>query len=212
MNPGYLSLLLMVVALILFASGWKDIIVRGITSKVILLFFVCWLVASQLTVPAAGGRVNLCVAVLLFFAAYTLWTMRGFVYRLHMLSVGALLGSLCFFMQETIHLIPALFLGGTEVSIALIIGLLASVLIQIPSVQLAALSIGLLLAELYRGYLHQDYAGLQIGYQSFQDRWWLTVFMSRSLSLITGFGLLACKKSVNWMTEGIKRRGGGDSE
>ncbi len=38
MNPGYLSLLLMVVTLILFASGWKDIIMRGITSKVILLF------------------------------------------------------------------------------------------------------------------------------------------------------------------------------
>lgn len=38
MNPGYLSWLLMIITIILFVSGWKDFLLRGITSRVILLF------------------------------------------------------------------------------------------------------------------------------------------------------------------------------
>ncbi|WP_028548686.1 hypothetical protein [Paenibacillus sp. UNC451MF] len=212
MNPGYLSLLLMVVTLILFASGWKDIVMRGITSKVILLFFISWLICMNLSVPVGGGRISLCFGVLLITILYVLWRVHGTVYRVHLLSVGALLGSISFFMLETIHLVPKLILGSSEISMGLTIGLLVSLLTRQPAVQIASLSIGLMLAEVYHGYLHRNYLGFQLGFQTFQDRWWLTLFITRTFSLVLLFSMQACKKSVLWLSDGIRRRHSGDSE
>lgn len=212
MNPGYLSLLLMVVTLILFASGWKDIIMRGITSKVILLFFISWLISMNLSLTIAGGRVSLCFGVLLLTICYVLWRVHGIVYRLHLLSVGALLGSISFFMLETIHLVPKLILGSSEISMALVLSVLISLLTRQPAAQIASLSIGLILAEMYHGYLHRNYLGFQLGFQTFQDRWWLTLFMTRLITLLLTLSIQACKKSVIWVSEGIRRRYSGDSE
>ncbi len=212
MNPGYLSLLLMVVSLILFASGWKDIIMRGITSKVILLFFISWLISMNFSLPIAGGRVCLCLGVLLICILCVLWRVHGNVYRVHLLSVGALLGSISFFMLETIHLVPRLVLGSTEISMALAIGVLLSLLTRHPAAQVASLSIGLILAEWYHGYLHRNYSGFQLGFQSFQDRWWLTLSITRTISLTLMAVALTCKKSFFWISDGIRRRYGGDSD
>lgn len=212
MNPGYLSLLLMVVTLILFASGWKDLLVRGITSKVILLFFISWFIATKFSLTLKGGKINFCIAVLCILIICVLWRAHGWLYRIHILSAGALLGSIYFFMLETIHLVPAWIMGSTEISMALLIGALVSGLTRLPAVQLASVSIGLLLAELYRGYMHRDFAGFQLGFPLFQDRWWLTVYMTRICSLLLASAMFACKKSVHWVTDGIRRMSGGDSE
>ncbi|WP_282935649.1 hypothetical protein [Paenibacillus sp. RC67] len=166
----------------------------------------------NLSLPLAGGRVNLCFGMLLLVILYVLWRVHGIVYRMHLLSVGALIGSISFFMLETIHLVPKLILGSSEISMALTLSVLASLLTRHPAAQIASLSIGLMLAEMYHGYLHRNYLGVQLGFQTFQDRWWLTLFMTRMISILLLLSIQACKKSVIWVSDGIRRRYSGDSE
>jgi len=156
--------------------------------------------------------VNLSVAILGVLIVYVIWRAHGWLYKLHIVSAGALLGSISFFMLETIHLVPGWILGGTELSMALLIGALVSGLTRLPAVQLAVVSIGLLLAELYCGYLHRDYIGIQLGFPAFQDRWWLTVYTTRVCSLALACGLYACKKTAHWLSDTVRKLSGGDNE
>lgn len=206
MNPGYLSILLLVVSLILFASGWTDFLMRGITSKVILLFFVSWLGTMELWITLPGVRIGLWVAVVAILILGVVWRCRGIMYKMHVLSVGILLGSVSFFLQETIHLFPSMVFGSIELSMAIVVGFLVSSLIKLPAVQLAALSLGLLLGEAYFRYVHKSHIGFQLGTAILQDRWWLTVYMTRGISLLLGSLVMISKRSMSWVAAEIKKR------
>jgi len=208
MNPGYLSLLLMLVTLILFASGWKDFMIRGITNTLILLFFIFWCIGMKLSVAIPYGHIQLNVLVLCAVIVRALWRSHGHLYRLHLLSIGILLGSVTFFMLETLHLMPFLVIGNQEMTIALVIAVLLSFMTRNAGVQIAVASLGLLLGDAYYRYLHRAHAGFQLGTLGFQDLWWLTICLTRGISLVLAGVLSACKKSALWLIEGIHRRSG----
>jgi hypothetical protein len=204
MNPGYLSWLLMVISVILFASGWKEVLIRGITSKVILLFFVSWFIGMSFTFAIPGGSIAFSVVILLFIIGGALWQVNGIMLKLHAISIGILLGSVSFFMLETVQMTPVLLYRSPELSMALFIGLLAAVSIKLPSVQLASVSIGLLLGEAYFRYMHRRHVGLELGSLLFQDRWWLTVYMTRILSIMIICMLKIVRSGLSRMTSGMK--------
>jgi hypothetical protein len=212
MNPGYLSWLLMVISMILFASGWKDVLMRGMTSRVILLFFVSWLIGLSLVISIPGGRVALWILVLVVLLSIVFWRIEGIVQKLHAISVGVLMGSISFFMQETIQLLPSLVFGNSELTAALVIGILAVTTIKLPSVQIASVSLGLLLGEVFFLYLHRKHVGLEFGSWKLQDRWWLTVFVTRGLSIGMSYVFLVGKYSVGGIAgvikAGLKKRSG----
>lgn len=199
MNPGYLSIILMVVTLILFASGWKDFIIRGITNKVILLFFIFWLIGMRLPIVFPFGQIHLNVVVLCVVILWVFWRSHGNLYRLHLLSIGVLLGSVTFFLLETIHLTPFLVIVNQDTTIALIVAVLVSFMTRNAAVQLAVVSMGLLLGDAYFRYLHREHLGIQLGTLAFQDVWWLSVFLTRGISLMITSTLFVCKKSLLWL-------------
>ncbi|NHN28743.1 hypothetical protein [Paenibacillus agricola] len=204
MNPGYLSWLLMVISLILFASGWKDILMRGMTSRVILLFFVSFLIGIPLFVTVPGGRVSLWLLILLGYAGLVLWKLDRLVNKLHVISVGILVGSLSFFMQETVYLFSSLVLGSLELTMALVVGLLVVMTLKLPSVQIAMLTVGLSLGEFFYLYIHQKHTGMELGSLKLLDRWWLNVFITRGLSMVMRGIFLAGKQSLAFVTAIIK--------
>ncbi|TDF99328.1 YphA family membrane protein [Paenibacillus piri] len=206
MNPGYLSFVLLVVSLILYASGWTDFLMRGITSKVILLFFILWIVSMETSVSLMQIRVSLWAVMLLAIAAVVLWRSHGILHKLHLVSAAVLIGSVSFFLQETIHLMPALVLGSAELSAALLIGLLVSALVKLPAAQLAVISIGLLLGETYYRYVHKGHLEFHLGSALLQDRWWLTVYAARMLSVMLACLVLISRKSLLWIVSGIRKR------
>jgi hypothetical protein len=206
MNSGYLSLLFIVISLILFVSGWKDVLVRGITTKVILLFFVSWLIGMETAAIFPLGRIGLWVFVLLAMIVAVIYRSEGILFKMHVLSVGVLLGSISFFLLETIHLIPSMILVSTEISMAIVIGLLASAMFKDTAVQLAAVSIGLLLGETFFRFVHRDHISFQLGSANLQDRWWLTVYTTRGISLLVACMILISKKSFDWLSSSIRRQ------
>ncbi|MDQ1909437.1 hypothetical protein RAC89_02840 [Paenibacillus sp. GD4] len=206
MNPGYLSLLLLVISLILFASGWKDFILRGITHPSLLLFFVCWLLATPLSVTIGSYRVFLCVPLLLCCCLRIWYQVRAWMVRLHALSVSLLLGSVTFFLRETLHLLPSMIIVNQQVTMALFIGILAAGLIRNPIVQVANVSMGLLIGETMFHYSHLQQAPFVLGGTSFQDLWWTTVFAARGSSLVLSGFLFGIRRSAEGIWELVKQR------
>lgn len=97
MNPGYLSLILISVILILLASGWKDILIKGATHKALMLFFISWFTSLSFTVHAGTAKINLVFAVIALWSSALAAKAGGMLYKLHLLSAGLLLGSVYFF-------------------------------------------------------------------------------------------------------------------
>lgn len=206
MNAGYVSLLLIVVSLILFASGWKDIILRGITHLSLLLFFVGWLILQRWSFTLEQWRIYGCVPLLLVISFLVLFQARGLLLRLHLLSVGLLLGSVFFFMKETIHLAPALIVFSPEWTMAFFIGLLTSALLRWPAFQVAALSLGLVIGEGMFAYSHRDQTNIVIGQAGFQDAWWLTIYAVRGSSLALESAAAGCKKACMYVWNTFRER------
>jgi hypothetical protein len=190
--------------MILFASGWKDILMRGMTSRVILLFFVSWFIGMRLFLAVPGGSFSLWVAFLLVYAVVVLWKLDGMIHKLYAISVGVLIGSLSFFMQEMVYMIPSMIFGSLELTMALMIGLLVVATIKLPSVQVAVLSMGLVLGDLYFLYIHRKHAGMDFGSLKLLDRWWLNVFVTRGLSIVMVYTLLAGKYGIISITNTVK--------
>lgn len=206
MNEGYISLLLIVISLILFASGWKDIILRGITHTSLLLFFVLWLAFMRMSFPWKGMMIYGVVPLLLLIVALTFFKVTGALLRYHLLSVGMLLGSVYFFMMETIHLFPSIILFSAEWTTASITGFLAAVLLRSPILQIAGMTLGLIIGEGLIIYLHKEQMAMVWGDEAFQDVWWLALYAARGSSLILQSILLGGKKAVLYTWENIRGR------
>lgn len=204
MNAGYVSLLLIVVSLILFASGWKGIILRGITQLSLLLFFIAWLLLLRWSFTLDQWRVFGCIPLLLAVSFLVILGTRGGLLRLHLFSVGLLLGSVYFFMKETIHLIPAFMVLSPEWTMAIFNGLLVSALLRWPAFQVAALSLGLVIGEVMFAYSHREQSDIVLGHAGFQDVWWLTLYAARGSSLALESVVAGCKKACLYVWNTIR--------
>ncbi|CAG7611784.1 hypothetical protein PAESOLCIP111_01434 [Paenibacillus solanacearum] len=206
MNAGYLSFVLMIVALILFASGWKDILIRGISHTSLLLFFVVWFIAFRWSFEWNGMQIFGIAPLLLGTALYVFVRSYESFQRLHALSVGLLLGSIFFFLKETIHLMPTLIVYSGSVTIALISGTIAAAALRRPAVQIAAISLGFVTGEAMYAYSHYKQAHVVLGGTSFQDLWCLTVFAARGVSLVLQQTVLGIKKAAVFVWESLRQR------
>lgn len=186
MNPGFLSLVLLVIAIILLSSGWKDLLIRSITHKGILLFFVAWIGLSRVTVNWHHMKLNMTFVLVLLLAAAVLVRTKGAAAKLHLLSIGLLLGSFHFLLQEVLERDPILIVSRSDVDIAVLLGLMTVVLQRSVGLQLACLSFGLVMGDLYYAMLHKQTVSTQgyLGAPSFQDEWWTSVFVSRGTTLL----------------------------
>lgn len=206
MNAGYLSLLLVVVSLILFASGWKDIILRGITPTSLLLFFVSWILASRVSFAWGPVTVNGAIGVLILTGVVTVLRTKGMMLKLHVFSVALLMGSVYFFLRETLHLMPSLIVWNVQATMALFIGIIDAVLLRSAALQLAALAAALLIGEGMYLYAHRDQGELVFGTPSLLDFWWLTAFAARGYSLGLESLLAAGKKTLQLVTDTLRTR------
>jgi hypothetical protein len=183
MNPGFLSIVLLVIALILLTSGWKDVLLRSMSHKGILLFFMLWFGLSRVTIELPAYKLNLTFALVAALAVGVWLRTKGAGAKLHMLSVGLLLGSFHFLLRELFDKDPILIIARSDLDIAVLFGLITVVLQRSVGIQLACLSMGMALGELYDALLRREPSAF-LGSSSFQDEWWTAVFVSRLATLL----------------------------
>ncbi|MFD0694854.1 hypothetical protein ACFQZT_12180 [Paenibacillus sp. GCM10027628] len=205
MNSGYLSLILLCITLILFASGWKELYVRSISHKGILLFFAAWLTLSHITIRIGHLQVHLVYLWILCICIGILYVTRGFIHKLHLLSIGLLLGSLHFLLQQLLQMDPILIVGSSEWDTALLLAVVVTVLQRSELEQIAAISLGYLLGDLYQAGIHQEVGAQRLGSPHFQDQWWLSVFAARTMTIVLQAVYNGCRLIIrSWM----ERKGG----
>ncbi|CAN7593221.1 hypothetical protein LJR153_004388 [Paenibacillus sp. LjRoot153] len=205
MNAGYLSLILLCITLILFASGWKELYIRSISHKGMLLFFVSWLIGSRVNVTIQHIHVQLVYVVVLTIAFSILYVTQGFIHKLHLLSIGLLIGSLHFLFQQLLEMDPILIIRNSEWQTALLIAVVAVVVQRNAWEQIAAISIGYLIGDMYQAGIHKVDGFHQLGMATFQDQWWLSIFTARTITIVVQAAYSGCRTVVrSW----LDRKGG----
>jgi hypothetical protein len=179
MNPGFLSLVLLVIALILLSSGWKDVLLRSMSHKGILLFFIAWVGLTRVTFTVRHLKLNGTFLLVAALAAVLWLGTQGAAQKLHALSIGLLLGSFHFLLQELFDIDPVLIVSRADVDIAVVLGLITIALQRSVSLQLMCLSLGLAAGTVYGTVFHHKAEFAALGSPSFQDEWWTAVFVSR---------------------------------
>jgi hypothetical protein len=193
MNPGFLSLVLLVIALILLSSGWKDVLLRSMSHKGILLFFIAWASLARVTVTVQHVRLNGTFLLVAALAAVLWLGTQGAAPKLHALSIGLLLASFHFLLQELLDIDPVLIVSRADVDIAFLLGLVTIVLQRSVSLQLACLSLGLAAGTVYGALFQHKAAIVELGSPSFQDEWWTAVFVSRGGTVLLQGAVLWAK-------------------
>jgi len=205
MNSGYLSLILLCITLILFASGWKELYVRSISHKGMLLFFALWIAGSCISVTIKQVHIQLVYLLVFAISIAILFVIHGFIHKLHLLSIGLLLGSIHFLLHQLLEMDPILIVRNSDWDIALLLALIAVVLQRNALEQIAALSMGYLLGDMYQAGIHPVEGYHQVGHSIFQDQWWLSVFSARTMTIILLAAYTGCRSLIrSW----IERRGG----
>jgi hypothetical protein len=185
MNPGYLSYVLFCIAAILCASGWKESFISGFSYRAALFFFIGWLSLSGWSIK--GGflgeiRLNMAAGLMAICAAGALQLTRGWLQRLHLMSVGLLIASLDYLLHYFMKLNPMLTWMHSDLATALLVAMIAVAALRTPVELIGALSIGLLVSEIMFMYVTHHWISYEIAGRTFQDRWWLTVFAALSFS------------------------------
>lgn len=205
MNSGYLSLILLCITLILFASGWKEMYIRSISHKGMLLFFVLWVAGSYFSVTIKHIHLHLVYVLVFVISIGILFVTRGFIHKLHLLSIGLLLGSLHFLLQQLLEMDPILIVRNVDWDIALLLAFVVVVLQRNALEQIAALSIGYLLGDMYQAGIHSVGGYHELGHSTFQDQWWLSVFTARTVTIILQAVYNGCRSFIrSW----VERKGG----
>lgn len=201
MNPGYLSLLIICIMMILLASGWKEELVGGVSHKVLFLFFMSWIPLSLINITLFERyQVNMSYGLLLLIIFLILATRRSVFLIVHLLSIGLLMGSFYFLFKQLVNMNPIMVVYRPLLDQCVLISFLTVLFVRHPLQQLACLSIGLMTGDMLNHYFHQGHIPLNFGGAAFQDQWWLTLLMTRALSLVCICMFRGCRGAVrHWI-------------
>ncbi|UJF36204.1 YphA family membrane protein [Paenibacillus hexagrammi] len=164
-----------------------------------------WLGGSWFSFEVKQMHIYAVFVWIALISAYILFSLQGFVQKLHLLSIGLLLGSFHFLLQQLMAMDPILIVGNPKWDTALILAVVATVIQRKELEQIAGLSIACLLGDLYQSGMHSWTNLHSLGGSDFRDQWWLSVFAARTLTIIMQTAYGGCKAVVqSWMD----RRGG----
>ncbi|RAU94739.1 hypothetical protein [Paenibacillus sp. YN15] len=201
MNPGYLSLVLISVTMILLASGWKDILLPGIPRAGILAFFVGWMIAALFSVELERAEIQFTLPYLLLCAAAATRSLKAPLLRAHVWVCGLLLGAFDCLLRELGGWAALAPQGHAWLNEAAVIAVITLLLGRGALWQWIALSVGLTVSEALFFWFHQETASVAGG-AAFADHWWLLLCLTRGLSvLLEAAGKLAAK----YLRQGTKR-------
>lgn len=184
MNPGYLSLLLICMTVILLSSGWKEVFLSRASHKEILLFFVLWITGMQYTFSFEQITINGTLIVISLLCVYILFRAKDWMKRAQIVLIGLLLAAMNFLLLEFFSIDPVFVISNMGLDIAVCLGILAICMSRESNVQIASLSIGFIVGDALFAYNHISSVPIVLGSSLFQDKWWLALVIVRTGTVI----------------------------
>jgi hypothetical protein len=171
MNPGYLSIVLYAVFLILSVTGWKQWLVNDVPAPVVLLFIAAYLPASLLEVRVAGAGVNGFAVMLAVCVIAGIFAMTSGKQRVAAVGAALFLGCFDFLLGEFGRWMPSVSMSHADMIGSLIVALGAML-------ATAALLVGNALQQ----WAHARWLAPHFGGARFRDHWWIAAGTALVLS------------------------------
>ena len=198
LNDGMLSAFIVVVVLVLYASGWKEFLFGNVRHRWIVAFLMLWLIGSRIAIPVGAAKLSGALAILCIAAVVGLCTAGSAFAAAHLLSLCMLASSVHVFILQLQFVHPLMLPYEPQRISAVLVGVLAAWTANGILQQTAVATIGLLLGEgLHLWIAHEPLPGL-IGDAGFFDLWWLVLAICRiahplinSLRRLRGTGMTA---------------------
>ncbi|WP_442601123.1 YphA family membrane protein [Paenibacillus sp. KN14-4R] len=206
MNPGYLSLILISITLIMLASGWKEVFLRHVSHKEILLFFILWFVGSQFTFQIRQVEINGSMIVGMTLCLYACLRGESKLQQAYIIVSGVLLGSVYTLLLELFASDPIFIISNARWDAAIGVALLAVLMRRGHMTQMVSVAIGMLLGDVGHHYLHRHEISIFLGSPIFQDTWWLALLTARFASILLNSLLFGIKSVTNRIST-LKSRG-----
>lgn len=183
MNEGYLSYMLLLVTIILLASGWQRSLAKDIPLRQLSLFLAVWMTGLFFTVPVSQG-----IYVQASFVAHLLvlfsWLRNSrFASICYTTAASVLSGLISHMLLVLYRLDPILLIFDSRIDRALIIGLFAWTISRRLLVQAAVITIASLLGEVTVQLADASRVPLLICGPEFQDQWWIALYTAMILTL-----------------------------
>jgi hypothetical protein len=190
MNPGYLTIVIILTVGILLASGWKDLLLKEMTYPMIVVFITGWLICSffsmHFKVLNIGIQLNAAYIFIIIISGVFIFQLHSTLERLHLFIQILLLCILDFALREASKY--------SIVSIAMLLALVTVVIQRNPLKQTIALLVGFLGSNLLSVIIHQRTQLFVLAQQPYQDLWWLTLLLTRIIALMFEYCALSFKK------------------
>lgn len=192
MNSGYMSLLIMTIALILIATGWSDYVGASLnrtklaivaTTCVVLHFFQMKFTIGNIDIYLHAGVVVAMAAALLALRGPTLWDSKYYLLLCALLT-GMIWGSI----RKMYMIDPVFFWFDPRWDAPLLGGLLAAAFSTKASHQFTVLLFSAAFSEIICALLQGGHYGANIGSLAWWDVFWVSYASARMISVL--FNLL----------------------
>lgn len=183
MNAGYLSYVMICIAITLLLSGWKQALVQDVSPRMLFFFFISWFAAAEISISIGARSISgihlllVCLWLLLSFSTTNSWIrMRSLMSSLliglyYFLSIEAATGFFWFPFS----------VNGTLVTVITVI---VVSLTRQAGEQLLIVTGALLFGSLLQGYAEAYLQGMRITPQLLSDHWWLFIVSIRAVSVL----------------------------
>ena len=194
MNPGFLTVFILLFLLILLATGWRPWLFPGMTRRSLWLWLLGWI---ALQIVPVSPVLSIHTAWLNFF--YISAGVYGYVRQkvkqpVMFISSSLLVSSSQFLIQEILLVYPTTVPFHPRFVFSLIFSVLAIMMWNDFFQQLAGITMALLLSHALFMYVHQDLRFADVYGMQFADEWWLSIFLTRMVSIFKQMLALDLKK------------------
>ncbi|MFF2153883.1 hypothetical protein ACFVVQ_01110 [Paenibacillus chitinolyticus] len=196
MNPGYLASVLLAISVIFLLSGWREIFMRSISGRDILLFFMFALPAALMTFSVEGAQINgtvpvaFCAALLIGIRKKSRWE-GG-----HLFATGLLLGAVHLLMLELYSVDPVMIVLKPEWDIPVVLAVLVMGMHRGAAEQYVSLTVAMIAGDLSFACMHGGTMPVHLGTPSFLDKWWLSYFTARLLTVFLESVYSGCRTTA----------------
>ena len=179
MNEGYLSIILLIIVLILLASGWRTLLFIDTPPLVLTVFFTLWIlgmfVQLSLSESLKMQGIYLAWVVLVWIAIrYAKWPGA-----LYFLFTGFFTGLIGYFVQHIYTLDPVLVVINSRIDLAVLLAFITWTVSRMPLIQAVNVAVALIVVESLQLHLKQTEQTMLLGGPGIQDIWWMSYLAVR---------------------------------
>lgn len=200
MNAGFLSYIVLTLSFILANFGWRRQAIGSATVRAFRWFCFGWIaaVAWHWHLPS-GYEGTLAYVPLLALAAIGLRSAGSGRESVSALAYALLLGAVASLVQLFEALDPLMIVLHPFFDPLIVLWTLTICYTRSAPLQLAMLSVGLLLNDAYMAFMYQAWERPFFGDRSFQDAWWVSAFAVRAAAAtVSGAGTWARIGTERW--------------